>query len=103
MQDNPKALTEDLSAFKKGLYRTLIAANGPQGVQSLVSFLEDSGITAVPVTEDFDCATMSEGAVYVSPLDIPSGYELITPKVALLSMRKDEGRALMRRKNSAVP
>ena len=96
--DNPKALTEDLSAFKKGLYRTLIAANGPQGVQSLVSFLEDSGITAVPVTEDFDCATMSEGAVYVSPLDIPSGYELITPKIALLSMRKDEGRALMRRK-----
>ncbi len=94
--DNPRMLIEDLMGFSKALYRTIIVCDNKQVVDSLVSSLYSSDIAAIPVYDkDFDLKVLAPGGIAVTVGKLAEGYELITPKIALLSMARDEGRAVM--------
>ncbi len=98
--DNPRMLIEDLTGFRKGLYRTLLVCEHRQIAESLTESLQASDISAVPIYDkpDFDFNKLPAGQVAVTVGKLSEGYELITPKIALLSMARDEGRAVMANK-----
>jgi len=89
---NPSILFEDVKALRKGGYRTLILAESQQGADSLVDSLgrEDIYATAIYSREDFDIASAEGGSVFVD-VGMYSGFELIVPRVAVLSMAKPDG------------
>ena len=94
--DNPRMLTEDLSGFVKGMYRVLIVAESRVGAQSLASVLADAGFATVPVYDspDFDITTAPGGRIFIT-VGRAVGYDLIAPKIAVLSMERDEGKRIM--------
>ena len=92
---NASMLLEDLRTYRKGLYRTVIFSDNIRGAQSLASSLADEGIDALSAYgEGFDFSKMPEGAVAVA-VGRTAGFELITPRIAVLSMARDEGSAVM--------
>ena len=95
--DSPRMLIEDLVGFRKALYRAVIICDNKQIAESLTSSLLDSDIAAVPAYNkaDFQFSSLQPGQVAVDIGKISEGYELITPKIAILSMARDEGRAIM--------
>ncbi len=95
--DNPRMLLEDLSGFSKALYRTLLVCENKQSAEALVSSLASSDISAVPIynSPDFNFDSLPQGGIAVTVGRLREGYELITPKIALLSMARDEGKAIM--------
>lgn len=97
--DNPRMLFEDIKAYKKSGYRTLIQCDGQAGVKSLYDALADEGIAASVISaEEYDAALIKEGGSVMLITGDGEGYELITPRVALLSMERDEGRNIMRQR-----
>ena len=99
---NASMLHEDLMSFRKSLYRTVIVCETKQGADSLASALTDADIPAVPVYDkpDFDLTKAEGGRIFVT-VGITEGYDLLMPKIAVLSMAEDEGKAIManRRRN----
>ncbi len=95
--DNPSMLIEDVKAFRKMSYRTVILCENQNGAQALLSVLSDAEIAAVPIfnSPDFDINSLAPGQVAVDVGRISEGFDLISPKIALLSMAKDMGRAVM--------
>ena len=93
---NASMLVEDLQSLKKGMYRTLILSENSQGAESLVGALGESGITAHNVSskEDFDIGKAHGGEIFVG-VGLSEGFDLIGPKIAVLSMSVDKGRAIM--------
>ena len=95
--DNANMLLEDIREFRKGLYRIVIVAENKQGADSLIDTLADADIAAAPIYDkpnfDFDALRPGQIAVDIGRVE---GYELMTPKIALLSMARDEGRAIVR-------
>ena len=96
---NPSLLFEDVLAFRKGLYRTLILTENKQGADSLIASLAESDISAQPVYDnpDFDISACDGGRVLVGVGSF-EGFELIAPKIAVLSMARPEGRVLMEKR-----
>ncbi len=94
--ENAGMLIEDINALRKSAYRIIIISENKQGADSLISVLRDSDIFAFPTyeREDFDFSLLSAGQIAVD-IGTGEGYELITPKTALLSMQRDEGRRIM--------
>ena len=92
-------LKEDLLHFKRDLYRTVILTETRAGLESLRSTLSDEGIDAIPIPEerDFDIRKYPGGVVFLAVGDL-EGYDLMMPRVALLSMAVDEGRRVMANK-----
>ena len=97
--DSPNMLFEDLLALRHGGYRTVILAAGRQGIDALVASLSEMDIAALPIydTEAFDPARAEAGRIFVTDGG-GEGFELISPRIALLSMARDRGRAVMREK-----
>ena len=95
----PSLLFEDVLAFRKGLYRTLILTENKQGADSLISSLAEADISAQPIYDnpDFDIASCDGGRVLVG-VGAFEGFELIAPKIAVLSMARPEGRVLMEKR-----
>ena len=95
--DNPSMLIEDIKAFRKMSYRTVILCENQNGAQALLSVLSDADIAAVPTfnSPGFDMLSLSPGQVAVDVGSIAEGFDLISPKIAILSMAKDMGRAVM--------
>ena len=95
--DNSSMLIEDISAFRKTMYRVLILCENKQGAQSLISSLSESSIATVPIYDfpDFDFDTVKPGQVLVDVGNVSEGYDLVSPRIAVLSMAKDSGRAVM--------
>ncbi len=93
---NPAMLHDDLSALRKGLYRVVIVTDNKQGARELVSSLAEADFAAVPIYDkpDFDVKNADGGRIFVT-VARTEGFELITPKIAVLSMAIDEGRAVM--------
>ena len=93
---NATMLTEDLISLRKGMYRTLILSENQQGAQSLVSALAESDIFAHNVSDkdDFDIGDAMGGGVYVG-VGSYEGFDLLGPKIAVLSMSVDKGKAIM--------
>ncbi len=93
---NAAMLHEDLASFKKGLYRIVLVAENKQGADSLITALNDADFAAVPIYDkpDFDVAAAEGGRIFVA-VGKCDGYDLIMPKIAVLSMAQDQGRAVM--------
>jgi len=93
---NFSMLLEDLRAYKKSLYKTVIFCPNKQGADSLLESLlsEDIAVSAVYSSEKFDISAAPEGSVVIDVGSV-SGYELMMPRLAVLSMEPDEGRAVI--------
>lgn len=95
--DNSAMLFEDISTFRKSMYRILILCENKQGASALISSLEGADIAAAPVYDspDFDFNSVEAGQVVIDIGSVREGYDLISPRIAVLSMAKDAGRAVM--------
>ena len=93
---NPAMLREDLTNFRKALYRTVIVCENKQGADSLCSALAESDFAVTPIYEgaEIDPSAADSGRIFVT-VGHTEGYDLIMPKIAVLSMAQDEGRAVM--------
>ena len=94
--ENFSMLTEDLRAYKKSLYKTVILCPNKQGADSLSESLlsENVAVSKIYDSPDFNVSAMPEGTVAID-VGSSTGYELMMPKIAILSMEMDEGRAVM--------
>ncbi len=101
--ENGAMLAEDLETFKKSLYRTLIVCENKAGAQSLEEGLAANGITAISLYDkkDFDYKNLQNGAVYITVDPMSIGFDLLMPKIAVLSMHKDLGRAVLANRRRA--
>ena len=95
--DNPSMLIEDITAFRKSMYRTLILCENKQSAAALVTTLEQNEIASAPIYDspDFSFDSLLSGQVAIDVGSVREGYDLISPKIALLSMARDSGRAVM--------
>ena len=97
--DNPTLLTEDLRGYLKSYYRIIIACENEAGLTSLSEVLQSESFAChrLDTSKEIDKLKLEDGIIYLttSPL---RGFDLITPKIALISMQKDSGRAVMRRR-----
>ena len=96
---NASMLIEDIRSLKKGLYRTLILCDNAQGADSLAEVLISHDIYAKNVArqEDIDLDAMQNGEVFIG-VGAYEGFDLIGPKIAVLSMSVDKGKAIMQRR-----
>lgn len=94
--NNPRLLHEDLTAYRRGLYRTLLVTDSRAGADALAEALRGADFAPIPVYDkpDFDITKAPGGEIFITVGDT-EGYDLISPKLAVLSMARDEGRAIM--------
>ncbi len=93
--DNPYMLLEDIDTLIKTGYRVLLLSENKAGSDSLAATLADRGVPHAALPEgDPDASALHPGVVYLSQGEC-EGFDLIMPRIALLSMTKDEGRAVM--------
>ena len=97
---NITMLKEELLNYQRGMYRVLILAQSTEGAKSLISTLYDDGIMASAVNLDsFDITSAPGGAIFVAVGEC-EGYDLITPRIAVVSMREDTGYRQMSKRRS---
>lgn len=98
--DNARMLLEDLGSYRKGGYKTLLLSETVAGASALFHTLTDAGIGVVPTFEnpEFDYNSLQNGGVYIAVDDISTGFDLLTPKIAVLSMKASRGSAVMAHK-----
>ncbi len=92
---NPTMLREDLTNFRKALYRTVIVCENKQGASSLAAALAESDFAVTPIYDNGIDPSLAEGGRIFITVGSTEGYDLIMPKIAVLSMKQDEGRAVM--------
>ncbi len=94
--DNARMLHEDIIALRRSMYKIILLAESKEGADSLIESLALADISAVPIydAKKIDLSAHPGGRVIVA-IGSGEGYELITPKIALLSMSRDKGRAVM--------
>lgn len=94
--DNPRMLSEDLTALRRGNYRILIYCENRTGADSLAEVLRSENFAPVTVYDkpDFDLTKEQGGRIFIGVGEV-EGFDLIDPKIALLSMKRDEGRVIM--------
>ncbi len=100
--DNPSLLFEDLLTFRKSGYRTWIVCDSVVGADSLFSALADQQIATLPAykNKEFDYLSLQSGEIALVVGHIDAGFELLMPKIAVLSMSRDSGRAVMAERRS---
>ena len=98
--DNPRMLIEDITTFRKANYRVLILSENKVGADSLVASLAENDIAARPIynNPDFSFDNLEAGQIAVDIGFVSEGYDLISPRIAVLSMARDLGRAVMANK-----
>ena len=97
--DNPNMLFEDLLSLRHGMYRTVLLADDRQSAAALIESLSEMSIAAVPMYDNPDFSpTGAEGGRIFVTIGASEGFELITPKIAVLSMARDRGRAIMQQR-----
>ena len=99
---NYSMLVEDLKNYRKAEYKTVIVAPTKLGADSLIESLLASDISAAAIYDSraFDVEKAPRGGIFVT-VGETEGYELLVPKIAVLSMEKDEGRAVMANRRRA--
>lgn len=95
--ENPSMLFEDIASFRKAGYRTVIVCENTAGAESLMSSLNGADIATAPIYnfDNFDFNSLEPGQIAIDVGRIDEGYDLISPRIALLSMARDTGRAIM--------
>ena len=96
---SPSLLFDDIRALSKGLYRILVLCDNKQGADSLIASLgrEDIYAEAVYDRSDFDIGAAEGGRIFVGVGDF-EGFDLISPKIAVLSTRTPEGHIIMKKR-----
>ncbi len=84
---NYKLLLEDLVAYKKGGWRVLVETENDTEASNLCGYLNDNGFKA---TQNATVDQLDNGNISVSPGVALRGFELIIPRVAVLSTLQDE-------------
>ena len=92
--DNPSMLREDISALRKGGYRVILACENDAGVRSLTEALVADDIAVSPTDEVDDVTKAEAGRIFITVGDI-EGFDLISVRIAVLSMKRDTGKAVM--------
>ncbi len=94
--ENMSMLREDMASFRRGMYRTLLLCENRAGAESLISALQADDIAVTPIYDnpEFDISRAEGGRVLVG-IGGSEGFDLIAPKLAVLSMKRDSGRAVM--------
>ena len=90
---NERMLKEDIDSLLSGGYRVIIISENRQGVESLARFLDDSGYTVSADAEAKELLSSRRG-ILITQGDF-DGFDLISARIALLSMREDEGKRIM--------
>ena len=91
---NPKMLTEDVKSLVSIGYRVVLECENSQSEQAVADLLSDNGYLPVSFTGKEKLTLSSRGCV-CTVVGNAEGFDLISPKVAVLSMGKDEGRNIM--------
>lgn len=96
---NARMLAEDVESFRKGGYRIVILSANEGGCRSVAELLDGVGIGSVIVGDKEDACVDSypRGTVLLA-VGAGRGFDLITPKLALLSTEADSGKAVMQNK-----
>ncbi|MBQ7386630.1 MAG: transcription-repair coupling factor [Clostridia bacterium] len=94
--ENMSMLREDMASLRRGMYRILLLCENRAGAESLIGALASDDIAATPIydTPEFDISRADGGRVFVG-IGGADGFDLIVPKIAVLSMKRDTGRAVM--------
>ncbi len=89
---NLAMLAEDVRSFKALSYKTVILSETLAGAKSLLAGLLEYGIEASVLSDEGkDYSKLSYGAVYIT-VGLCEGFELITPKVAVLSTQTSDAK-----------
>ena len=94
---NASMLTEDLRGLLKGQYRVVILSENRAGCDSLMNMLDAEGFSAVNICdrEDYNITELPAGAICVD-VGEAEGFDLIGPRIAVLSMARDSGKEIMK-------
>ncbi len=93
---NFSMLLEDISGLVKSSYRILLLCENKIGAESLIKALADSDIAAGYIPSDkFAVCLVDAGRIFVTE-GSHEGFELMSPRIAVLSMADDSGRAVMK-------
>lgn len=89
--ENPTLLIEDLSSYHARGYRTVVTVENETSAKNLAALLTDKGFRAYPeVAEgEFVLTDFPSGTVLIKWRESIRGYELIVPKIAVLSTMSD--------------
>ena len=93
-----KLLVDDLSNFIRGKYKTVILCSSDSEAKSVTAALADDDIGTSPayLDKNFDFTSLIDGGIYVAVARISSGFELIAPRIAAISVSKDPEAAMRR-------
>lgn len=108
--DKYRMLVEDLGTFRRTGYKTVIVTSSDSEAKSVAASLDDDGIPTISAytNENFDFTSLAAGGVYISVAAVSSGFELIAPKIAVLTVGRDtetvekRERMIKRRKNKSA-
>lgn len=84
---NFSLLCEDLRNYVDSKYKTVVLTDNDTSAKAMLNMLTDSGFNAVIASEQngYTSQALLAGVVLIEPSDYISGFELITPKTAVLS------------------
>ena len=102
----PLLLKDDLKNLLAGFYRVLIVTESENEAATLADTLREDGYRPVLVDGNapFDYSLLDKGAVGICHGAVSAGFELLVPKIAVLSTLPDEGarRRRVRRERKAT-
>ena len=89
---NYKLLLDDLSDYAKGGWRVIVAAENDTSAQNLCGYLKENGFSAHTESNlgEYTTANLPAGEILISNSGALRGYEMIVPKLAVLSTLQDE-------------
>ena len=94
--DNPTMLREDLANLRRALYRIVLVTENMAGAKSLADSLADDGLVAIiKPSGEINLTDAVGGCIFIT-VGNAVGYELIMPKIAVLSLARDRGREVMK-------
>ncbi|MBQ8290200.1 MAG: transcription-repair coupling factor [Clostridia bacterium] len=92
--NNYSLLFEDVLTYRKAGYKIIIAAPTRQGALSLKEQLEGDGVNITFTEGELDIGKIVAGDIYLTVAE-SFGFDLVGPKIALISTERDSGAAIM--------
>ncbi len=94
-EDKHEMLVSDVRNYVSSKYQIFIVCRNDAECESVRALMESEGISAAIMNENTEPVP---SIVYITPGFVNSGFELIMPRVAVLSMHPDEAKAAYRQK-----
>ncbi len=97
--DNFTMLNEDIAGYMRAGYRIIIESENKQGAEAIRSMLVDNGFNPIMNTSAESISLPAQSAIIIT-VATDTGFDLIMPKIAVLSLARDDGRAVMKHRRS---